>query len=115
MSTRHGASGCRGKEWNNLVHVSQPTLMGLLDDAALLSFEHQLHLADVLGEHSYSVDLSAQRFEFTAVTMPAIAWRCRGRKYADMSGAGLSARHYAAYWYRRYYERTGAKPVRPGD
>jgi hypothetical protein len=41
------------------------TLTGLLDDAALLSFEHQLHLADVLGEHSYSVDLGAQRFEFT--------------------------------------------------
>jgi len=29
--------------------VSSPTLTGLLDDAALLSFEHQLHLADVLG------------------------------------------------------------------
>jgi len=45
--------------------VSSPTLTGLLDDAALLSFEHQLHLADVLGEHSYSVDLRGQRLEFT--------------------------------------------------
>lgn len=47
------------------MHVSRPTLTDLLDDAALLSFEHQLHLAEVLGEHSYSVDLDAQRFEFT--------------------------------------------------
>jgi len=45
--------------------VSSPTLTGLLDDAALLPFEHQLHLADVLGEHSYSVDLRGQRLEFT--------------------------------------------------
>lgn len=45
--------------------MSRPTLVGLLDDAALLSFEYQLRPADVLDEPSYSVDLSAQRFEFT--------------------------------------------------
>jgi Family of unknown function (DUF6882) len=42
-----------------------PTLIELLDDAALLSFEHQLHLGDVLGDHSWQVDLAAPVFEFT--------------------------------------------------
>lgn len=37
----------------------------LLDDAALYSFEHQLHLGDVVGEHSWDVDLDAPRFTFT--------------------------------------------------
>jgi hypothetical protein len=45
--------------------MSPLTLTDILDDAAMLSFEHQLHLADVLGEHSYSVDLGGQRFAFT--------------------------------------------------
>ena len=38
--------------------------MNLHDDAALLSFEHQLHLEDVLGEHSYYFNMDEQRFEF---------------------------------------------------
>ena len=42
-----------------------PTFSELLDDAALLSLEHQLHLADVLGEHSWRVDMARQVFEFT--------------------------------------------------
>jgi hypothetical protein len=42
-----------------------PTFTDLLDDAALLSLEHQLHLVDVLGEHSWRVDLAEQVFEFT--------------------------------------------------
>jgi hypothetical protein len=41
------------------------TLPNVLDDAALFSFEHQLHLAEVLGDHSWSVDMTEQRFEFT--------------------------------------------------
>ncbi|MFI7639267.1 DUF6882 domain-containing protein [Nonomuraea sp. NPDC049400] len=41
------------------------TLANLLDDAAILSLEHQLHLEEVLGEHNWSVDLQEQRFEFT--------------------------------------------------
>ncbi|WP_280265934.1 DUF6882 domain-containing protein [Nocardia wallacei] len=41
-----------------------PTLIGLLDDAALLSLEHQLHLTDLLGEHSWRCDLAAGRLEF---------------------------------------------------
>jgi hypothetical protein len=41
------------------------TLANVLDDAAILSLEHQLHLADVLGEHNWHVDLGARRFEFT--------------------------------------------------
>lgn len=42
-----------------------PTFTELLDDAALLSFEHQLQLADVLGEHSWRVDMAKPVFEFT--------------------------------------------------
>jgi hypothetical protein len=46
--------------------VSDPlTLANVLDDAAILSLEHQLHLADVLGDHNWSVDLGARRFEFS--------------------------------------------------
>lgn len=41
------------------------TLTNLLDDAALLSLEHQIHLEEVLGEHSWHVDLRQQRFDFT--------------------------------------------------
>ncbi|MGV9665768.1 DUF6882 domain-containing protein [Nocardia niigatensis] len=40
------------------------TLANVLDDAALLSFEHQMHLQEVLGEHSFAVDLAERRFEF---------------------------------------------------
>ncbi|WP_067543547.1 DUF6882 domain-containing protein [Nocardia crassostreae] len=40
------------------------TLSDLLDDAALLSFEHQLHLEEVLGQHSFAVDLAERHFEF---------------------------------------------------
>lgn len=42
-----------------------PTFVQLLDDAALYSFEHQLHLAEVLGEHSWEADLAGLRFAFT--------------------------------------------------
>lgn len=42
-----------------------PTLTNLLDDAALLSYEHQIHLGEVLGEHSWHFDLREGRFEFT--------------------------------------------------
>ncbi|MFR9754088.1 DUF6882 domain-containing protein [Nocardia sp. 004] len=35
-----------------------------MDDAALLSFEHQLQLADVLGEHSWGVDMQGGVFTF---------------------------------------------------
>jgi hypothetical protein len=45
--------------------VEVPTFSELVDDAALLSLEHQLHLADVLGEHSWRVDMARQVFEFT--------------------------------------------------
>lgn len=41
------------------------TLTQLLDDAALLSLEHQIHLSEVLGEHSWHVDLKQGRLEFT--------------------------------------------------
>ncbi|MTJ60522.1 hypothetical protein GL305_00735 [Nocardia seriolae] len=40
------------------------TLADVLDDAALLSFEHQMHLSEVLGEHSFNVNLAERRFEF---------------------------------------------------
>lgn len=41
------------------------TLSDMLDDAALLSLEHQLHLEEFLGDHAWHVDLQAPRFEFT--------------------------------------------------
>ncbi|GAA4632616.1 hypothetical protein GCM10023196_066730 [Actinoallomurus vinaceus] len=41
------------------------TFANLLDDAAIFSLEHQLHLGDVLGEHSWHADLQAHLFEFT--------------------------------------------------
>lgn len=41
------------------------TLPDILDDAALLSLEHQLHLEEFLGEHHWNVDLQEPRFEFT--------------------------------------------------
>lgn len=41
------------------------TLANLLDDAAILSLEHQLHLEEVLGEHhTWHVNLGEGRFEF---------------------------------------------------
>ncbi|MEH3075650.1 MAG: hypothetical protein PGN11_03080 [Quadrisphaera sp.] len=52
--------------------MSDPvTLQQLLDDAAFLSFEHQLHLADQLGEHSWDVDLERGRFAFRAAASGA--------------------------------------------
>ena len=42
-----------------------PTFVDLLDDAALLSLEHQLHLSEVVGEHSWEADLAEPRFAFT--------------------------------------------------
>ncbi|MFD6389845.1 DUF6882 domain-containing protein [Nocardia sp. NPDC060259] len=45
--------------------MSGVTLANLLDDAALFSFEHQLHLMDVVGDRPWSVDLRAGRFTFT--------------------------------------------------
>lgn len=40
----------------------------LMDDAALLSLEHQVHLEEVLGEHNWQVDLSKPEFSFTGAT-----------------------------------------------
>lgn len=44
------------------------TLLNILDDAAILSFEHQLHLQETLGYHSWHVDLNQQLFQFTGST-----------------------------------------------
>ncbi|MFE1595365.1 DUF6882 domain-containing protein [Nocardia sp. NPDC058705] len=45
--------------------MSDVTLSNLLDDAALYSYEHQLHLADVVGDRGWSVDLAVGRFTLT--------------------------------------------------
>ncbi len=42
-----------------------PTFLELQDDAALLSFEHQLHLSETIGEHTWQTDLAEPRFSFT--------------------------------------------------
>ena len=44
---------------------AQLPLSTLMDDAAILSLEHQFHLQDVLGEHNWRVDMNAPVFEFT--------------------------------------------------
>ncbi|GAA3655570.1 hypothetical protein GCM10022224_018390 [Nonomuraea antimicrobica] len=55
------------------------TFADLLDDAALLSLEHQLHLEEVLGSHNWNVDLQQQRFEFTgARTITCTAFHLLG-------------------------------------
>ncbi|PZG10938.1 DUF6882 domain-containing protein [Nonomuraea aridisoli] len=41
------------------------TFGNLLDDAALFSLEHQLHLQEVLGDHSWHADLQQPLFGFT--------------------------------------------------
>jgi uncharacterized protein DUF6882 len=41
-----------------------PTFQDLQDDAALLSFEHQLHLSETIGDHSWETDLAEPRFSF---------------------------------------------------
>lgn len=46
--------------------IDQVTVQQLLDDAAFLSLEHQLHLDDALGEHTWDVDLDRGRFAFRA-------------------------------------------------
>lgn len=42
-----------------------PTFAQLQDDAALLSFEHQLHLSETIGEHAWEATLDRPRFAFT--------------------------------------------------
>ncbi|WP_206055121.1 DUF6882 domain-containing protein [Nocardia sp. CS682] len=46
------------------LHHESPTLEQLLDDAALMSFEHQEHSIEVLGEHRWQVSYEPPRFEF---------------------------------------------------
>jgi len=41
-----------------------PTFLELQDDAALLSFEHQLHLMDTVGDQAWESDLAEPRFSF---------------------------------------------------
>jgi hypothetical protein len=42
-----------------------PTFLDLQDDAAMVSFEHQLHLLEIIGEHAWETDLAQPRFSFT--------------------------------------------------
>jgi hypothetical protein len=42
-----------------------PTFQELQDDAALLSFEHQLHLSEIVGDSAWETDLAEPRFSFT--------------------------------------------------
>lgn len=47
-----------------MTSVERLTLQDMLDDAALLSYEHQLHLIDVLGDHDWNVDFDAGTISF---------------------------------------------------
>ncbi|WP_378741952.1 DUF6882 domain-containing protein [Nocardia brasiliensis] len=49
---------------NGYLHDESPTVEQLLDDAALMSFEHQEHSIAVLGEHRWQVSYEPPRFEF---------------------------------------------------
>lgn len=42
-----------------------PTFHDLLNDAAMLSLEHQLHMETVVGNSNWNVDLNEPRFEFS--------------------------------------------------
>jgi hypothetical protein len=48
------------------------TFRDLMDDAALLSLEHQIRLFDVVGLAAWSVDLDAARFELTAADQTVV-------------------------------------------
>ncbi|WP_251150450.1 DUF6882 domain-containing protein [Cellulosimicrobium sp. Marseille-Q4280] len=52
-----------------------PVLQDLVDDAAFLSHEHELHLADLYGDDSWDADLSTGTFTFTSAT--GVATGCR--------------------------------------
>jgi hypothetical protein len=67
-------------------------MASLLDDAAMLSLEHQLHLSDVLGQHSWQVDLQTNRFEFVG----ARTFACTG--YHLVGTASTSARSWLWGW-----------------
>ncbi len=56
---KHG----RGRARTGTVAVV-PTFLDLQDDAALLSFEHQLHLMDTVGVPPWEADFSVPRFGF---------------------------------------------------
>jgi len=56
------------------------TLTDLIDDAALFSLEHQLHLVDVLGEHDWHADLRAPRLEFIVLLARRPRASALGRK-----------------------------------
>lgn len=51
------------------------TLTDLLDYTALFSLEHQLHLVDVLGEHSWHADLDEPRLEFVGARKTLVCER----------------------------------------
>ncbi|GAB2542918.1 DUF6882 domain-containing protein [Nocardia heshunensis] len=61
------------------------TLANVLDDAALLSFEHQMHLSEVLGEHSWNVNLVERRFEFRCAERTLV---CTGMHLLGSSAPG---------------------------
>lgn len=68
------------------------TLTTLLDDAAILSLEHQIHLGEVLGEHDWNVDLREPRFEFTG----ARALTCE--RFHLLGSAGPGPRSWLWGW-----------------
>ncbi|HEX5117277.1 MAG TPA: hypothetical protein VFW65_18970 [Pseudonocardiaceae bacterium] len=55
--------------------------------AAILSLEHQLHLSDVLGQHSWHVDLTTNRFEFAGARTVA----CTGYHLVGTASAGAGS------------------------
>src|SRR5215469_12475091 len=94
-----------------------PTLAALCDAGALLSLEHQLHLADVLGEHEWQVDLSVPSFSVTGdhpltctamhmLGSAALAPRSWLWSWANPSSLAPAATGLAA-WLRTFGEKHG--------
>jgi hypothetical protein len=93
------------------------SLTGLRDDAAFLSLEYQLHLADVLGKHEWHVDLDVPSFSvsgdhpLTCTAMHLLGTAAPGPRswlwsWANPSGFAPAATRLAE-WLRGFGEQHG--------
>jgi hypothetical protein len=92
-------------------------LASLRDAAAFLSFEHQLHLGDLLGQHQWQVDLGAPSFSvtgdhpLTCTAMHMLGSAATGPRswlwsWANPSGFSPAASALAG-WLRAFGEKHG--------
>jgi hypothetical protein len=98
--------------------LSSPVTLAALSDAGVfLSLEHQMHLADVLGEHAWQVDLGVPSFSvtgdhpLTCTAMYLLGSAAPGPRswlwsWANPSGFAPAATGLAA-WLRAFGEQHG--------